>query len=359
MLNDGLISVKVEKIVGSRVYTRCVGGGELKSSKGINVRGGGLSADALTEKDKEDLKSACILKADYIALSFVRSADDIRIARTMISDHQGQAGVIAKIERKEALDVLDAILEESDGVMVARGDLALEIGDAQVPLVQKQIISRARVHVKPVIVATQMMESMIVNKTPTRAETSDVANATLDGCDAVMLSAETAIGSHPAEVIQSMARICTTVEKSKWWIETQDQDQIDKIMHSPDGFIAWSAAHAAMYQGVGAIVSLTESGITALRISRYRFSMPVFGLCQDHAGLGKMTLYRGVYPILFDIEQYLSHQVSDEALRKLHDMKLIETQEKVIVTKGDSIGVPGKTNSMKILSWDECVIVKI
>ena len=270
VLNDGLISVKVCSIEGTKVFTQCVVGGELSSSKGINVRGGGLSASALTEKDLEDLESGCRLGADYIALSFVKDAQDIIRARSLIKKHGGHAGVVAKIERKEALDHLDQIISASDGVMVARGDLALEIGDAEVPIVQKQILQRSKTFVKPVIIATQMMESMIVNKTPTRAETSDVANATLDGCDAVMLSAETAIGEHPEEVIQAVARTCQMVEQSKWWHSQTENFPIDHMINERSGVIAWSAAQMAMQQPVSGLVTITESGLTALRISRFR-----------------------------------------------------------------------------------------
>ena len=325
-------------------------GGELKSNKGINVRGGGLSASALTEKDIQDLEYGCKLGADYIALSFVKQAQDIHFAKELIQSHGGHAGVIAKIERKEALDQLDSIIAASDGVMVARGDLALEIGDAQVPLVQKQILAKARKLIKPVIIATQMMESMITNKVPTRAETSDCANATLDGCDAVMLSAETAIGEHPQEVIQVVARTCMTVERSAWWGQSNTDEMPSEMTDSRPGMIAWSAAQMAMQQPVSALVPITESGLTALRMSRFRINLPIFAVCSNQIGLGRMSLFRGVYPIYSNFSKMQSYQLPDHVLQLLVDKKLILDSEYVVVTKGDVVGSPGETNSIKIIS---------
>jgi pyruvate kinase len=354
LLNDGLISVKVVAIEGTSVITECVVGGELSSSKGINVSGGGLSASALTEKDIQDLKFGCQLGADYIALSFVKNAQDIEQARHLIHQQGSDAGVIAKIERKEALEQLDSIIESSDGVMVARGDLALEIGDAQVPVVQKQIVQKARFHMKPVIIATQMMESMIINTAPTRAETSDVANAIIDGCDAVMLSAETAIGKHPHEVINVMAKVCLTVERSIWWdrdFKDQREESVREMSHA--SAIAVCAAQMALLKNISAVVSVTESGTTALHISRFRVHMPIFGVCGNLQGLGKMTLYRGVRPVYFDYNQLKNHELADRVLEKLVDEQYILSKDHVIMTKGDVIGQKGATNSIKVISLDQ------
>jgi pyruvate kinase len=354
LLNDGLISVKVTAIEGTSVVTNCVVGGQLSSSKGINVRGGGLSASALTQKDIEDLKFGCELGADYIALSFVKNAQDIEGAKQLIQQAGSNAGVIAKIERKEALDQLDAIITASDGVMVARGDLALEIGDAQVPVVQKQIVQKARFHMKPVIVATQMMESMIVNTSPTRAETSDVANATIDGCDAVMLSAETAIGKHPDQVIATMAQVCLTVESSTWWdrnFEDQKSETLSEMSHASG--IAICAAQMAFLKDMAAVVSITESGLTALRISRFRVHMPIIGVCGHTHGLGKMTLYRGVKPVYCDYNLLKNHELTDYVLIKLVNEGYFLSKDHVIMTKGDVIGQKGATNSIRVTSLDE------
>lgn len=354
LLNDGLISVKVVAIEGTAIITKCVAGGELSSLKGINVRGGGLTASALTEKDIQDLKFGCQLGADYIALSFVKNAEDIEKARELMGQSNSEAGVIAKIERKEALDQLDSIIQASDGVMVARGDLALETGDAQVPVVQKQIVQKARFHMKPVIIATQMMESMIVNAAPTRAETSDVANATIDGCDAVMLSAETAIGKHPHKVIAAMANICLTVERSEWWdrdFETQNAASFTELSH--EAAIAVCAAHLASIKDIAAVVSVTESGLTALHISRFRVHPPIIGVCGHLKGLGKMTLYRGVLPVYCDYNQVHHDELADYVLKLLVNKTYVLSKDHVIMTQGDVVGQKGATNGIKILSMDK------
>ncbi len=347
LLNDGLLTFRVDKVDGPRVHCHVLQGGLLSNHKGINKQGGGLSAKALTEKDLEDLKFAVKMDVDYIALSFPRNADDIHEARHLISAAKGNSGIIAKIERIEAVSAIDEIIMASDGVMVARGDLAVEIGDAEVPMVQKLIIQRARTLDKPVIIATQMMESMIHHPVPTRAEVSDVANAVLDHADCVMCSAETATGDFPIETIESMARVCRTVEKqpqthhSKHRVECQFK-RIDET-------IAMATMYTANHFDVRAVVALSESGATPLWMSRIRTKLPIYGLSRFNRSLGKMTLYRGVYPIYFDVTQCTRDEVNQKAIDILLQKNFLEKGDRVILTKGDHLGRSGGSNAMKIL----------
>lgn len=347
LLDDGRIELVVKAVSGSEVHCEVVQGGVLSNHKGINKKGGGLSAKALTEKDRQDLIFAVNASVDYLALSFPRSADDIHEARALMEAQQGDAGIIAKIERAEALSVLDDIILASDGVMVARGDLAVEIGDAEVPVVQKRIIQRARSLDKPVIIATQMMESMIQSAVPTRAEVSDVANAVLDHADAVMCSAETATGQYPVETIEAMSRVCLVVEK-------QPQTQVSKHrmeceFKRIDEAIAMATMYTANHFPVEAVVALTESGATALWMSRIRTKMPIYGLSRFPRSLGKMTLYRGVYPIYFDVTQCLRDTVNFDAITLMENNQLLSQGDCVILTKGDHMGRSGGSNAMKIV----------
>lgn len=347
LLNDGLITLCVEKIDGSRVHCIVVQGGELSNHKGINKKGGGLTAKALTEKDHEDLLFAVKMDVDYLAISFPRNAQDMQEARDLITAAKGTCGIIAKIERVEAVSAMDEIINVSDGVMVARGDLAVEIGDAEVPMVQKHIIHRARALDKPVIVATQMMESMIHNSVPTRAEVSDVANAVLDNADAIMCSAETATGAFPIETIQAMDRVCRVVEKQP---ETQQsKHRVECEFQRVDEAIAMATIYTANHFAVRAVVALTESGATPLWMSRIRTGLPIYGLSRFSRTLGKMTLYRGVYPIYFDVTQCERNHVNEKAIAILEEKKLLQKNDYVILTKGDHLGRSGGSNAMKIL----------
>ncbi|MBU1926999.1 MAG: pyruvate kinase [Gammaproteobacteria bacterium] len=346
LLDDGRIVFKVLKKEGSRVFCRVVVGGELSNNKGINRLGGGLSAKALTEKDKEDIRFAAKLEVDYFAISFPRSAADIEEAKTLIAEAGSSAGVISKIERVEAVQAIDEIIHVSDGVMVARGDLGVEIGDAQLPAVQKQIIQRARGLDKPVITATQMMESMIHNMIPTRAEVFDVANAVLDNTDAVMLSAETAAGEHPDVVVATMARVCLGAEKQ---LETQvSKHRLECRFNTIDEAIAMSAMYCANHVDIAAIVCLTESGQTPLLMSRIRTGIPIFALSRFVATQRKTNLYRGVHPIAFDATKMPSEKIDQYAIQLLKDEGILKNDDLVIITKGDIIGISGHTNSMKI-----------
>lgn len=347
LLDDGRIRLRVKEVNLHRIICDVEVGGELSSNKGINRLGGGLSAPALTEKDKKDIVHAANLSADYVAVSFPRSADDMQQARTLIETAGSDAGLIAKIERTEAVENLDEIISASDAVMIARGDLAVEIGDAQVPMVQKNIITRARVLNKPVIVATQMMESMIQSKVPTRAEVSDVANAVLDLTDAVMLSAESAVGDHPAIVVDVMSRVVLAAEKQP---STMVSNQVvDHAFDRVDEAIAYASVYAANHLSIKAIICLTESGATPLWMSRIQTGIPIFSLSRHVRTRGKVTLYRDVYPIEFDVTKCTRDEVNRKAVETLQKKEFIKEGDLVILTKGDLVGILGGTNAMKIL----------
>lgn len=350
LLDDGRIVLSVMKVENQKIICQVGVGGELSNHKGINRLGGGLSAGALTDKDRADLKIAAALNVDYVAISFPRSAEDINEARALLTAANSQAGIIAKIERTEAVAAIDEIIKASNGVMVARGDLAVEIGEAEVPAVQKLIIHRARALDKPVITATQMMESMIHSSVPTRAEVSDVANAVLDGTDAVMLSAETAVGDHPVKVVATMARICLSAEKSP---RTQiSRHRVEFQFNRVDEAIAMATMYTANHLQIRAIIALTESGSTPLLMSRIRSGIPIFGLSRHDATLGKMTLFRGVYPTYFNVVESESQNVNQQAIAELQQRGYLNEGDLVIITKGDSMGVLGGTNTMKIVRVD-------
>ncbi len=313
LLNDGLIVLVVDKVIGDAVHTIVTVGGELSNNKGINKQGGGLTAPALTAKDMEDIKTAMAFRCEYLAVSFPKNATDMEMARQLANvagePYQHKPALIAKIERSEAIPVLDQILRASDGIMVARGDLAVEVGNAAVPALQKKMIKRARELDKVVITATQMMESMIVNPVPTRAEVSDVANAVLDGTDAVMLSAETAAGKYPVETIAQMAAIAQAAEAAE--DVALDADFTNRHFGRIDQSIAMGALFTAHHLGCKAIVALTESGSTALWMSRHKIHVPIYALTSQQQSLRKMTLYRNVRPLLMP-----SYTDRDEALAK-------------------------------------------
>lgn len=347
LLDDGRIVLLVKKVEGSRIICQVKVGGELSNNKGINRLGGGLTADALTDKDKADLLVAVAAKVDYVAVSFPRDAKDIQIARDLLRVAGGDAGIIAKIERAEAVTHIDEIIAASDGVMVARGDLAVEIGAAQVPGVQKRIIRRARALDRPVITATQMMESMITNAIPTRAEVSDVANAVLDHTDAVMLSAETAVGDHPDLVIETMANICIAAEKER---STKiSRHRVEQEFTRIDEAIAMAAMYTANHLNIKAIIALTESGSTPLMMSRIRTDIPIYGLSRHTLTLGKMTLFRDVHPVYFDVTKTTPATVNKESMLALKQLDLVNQDDLILLTKGGVSGVHGGTNTLKIL----------
>ena len=353
LLDDGRIELLVDRVDNSRLICTVKTGGELSDNKGINRKGGGLSAGALTAKDRMDLKAAAAIQVDYIAVSFVRDASDLQTTRKILNEVKATAGIIAKIERSEAIQAVDEIIQASDGVMIARGDLGVEIGDAEVPAIQKQIIERARSLDKPVITATQMMESMIQSPVPTRAEVSDVANAVVEGTDAIMLSGETAVGRQPEKVVTAAERVCLAAERQP--CTRISRHRLDRRFKRVDEAISMSAMYAANHLDIKAIVALTESGSTPLWMSRIRTAIPIFGLSRHANSLGKMTLYRNVYPLFFDVTRHQRDEIKREAINVLQRRGLLNPGDMAIITKGDQDGVYGVTNAMKIVEVGQVV----
>jgi len=349
LLNDGMLEFDVVNVEGTRVICKVVRGGVLSNNKGINRKGGGLTAPALTEKDMEDIKTAALIKADYLAISFPRSGDDMRFARKLMHEAGGESLLMAKIERAEAIPALADIIDASDAIMVARGDLSVEVGDAAVPGLQKRMIKMARAKNRLVVTATQMMESMITNPIPTRAEVSDVANAVLDGTDAVMLSAETAVGDYPVETIAAMARICLKAE-GEAEVHALDRRSTQQKYARIDQSIAMAALFAASHFNVRAIVAMTQSGSTALWMSRVNASVPIFALTPNPQTLTKVTLFSGVHPVLFpSSDSQQTHQELIDAEMHLVAKGYVKDGDLVVVTVGESIGKSGHTNTMKIV----------
>ena len=348
LLNDGHIVLWVEEVVGTEVRCKVVVGGKLSNNKGINKQGGGLSAPALTDKDREDIRFAAELKADYIAVSFVQSADDVELARSLLREAGGQGGIVSKIERAEALNCIEDIIDAVQGLMVARGDLGVEIGDAELPAVQKRLIQDARIMNCVVITATQMMESMIESPIPTRAEVFDVANAVLDGTDAVMLSAETAAGKYPVKAIEAMDRVCKEAEKQS--AVRRSDHRLHSVFGRIDESIAMATMYTANHLGVAAIACLTESGSTPKWMSRISSGIPIYALTNHVATRRKVTLFRGVYPVSFELAEGVDSQHANvEVIEELQRRGAVRDDDLVIITKGDLNGVAGGTNVMKII----------
>jgi pyruvate kinase len=349
LLNDGLIVMTVDVVTGDRIHTTVNLGGELSNNKGINKRGGGLSAAALTAKDMEDIRTAMSFQADYVAVSFPKNATDMEMARQLCNVAAGEyghkPGLIAKIERAEAIPKLHEILMASDGIMVARGDLAVEVGNAAVPALQKRMIKMAREYDKVVITATQMMESMISNPVPTRAEVSDVANAVLDGTDAVMLSAETAAGKFPLETVIEMAKICHAAEDNEEF--RLEADFSGKTFSRIDQSIAMGALFTAHHLGAKAIVALTDSGSTALWMSRHLIHVPIYALTSKIATQRLMTLYRNVRPLFMDTSADRDTALA-EVENNLKTRGLVQKGDVYAITCGEPMGAPGGTNMLKI-----------
>lgn len=351
LLDDGRIELLINKIEQNKVYSQVIIGGILSNNKGINLKGGGLSAKALTDKDKADIKTAAKIDVDYLAVSFPRCADDILLAEKLIRAENCQAGIVAKIERAETVacdQTLDEIIKASAAVMVARGDLGVEIGDAELIGVQKKIIQRARSLDRLVITATQMMESMITNAIPTRAEVFDVANAVLDGTDAVMLSAETAMGNHPIRVVEAMSRVCIGAEKEN--VTQVSGHRVELQWDNVDESIAMATMYVANHlPEIKAIVCLTESGATPLLMSRIRSGIPIFALTRLQSTKRKMALYRGVEAISFDPTVLARHDVNRLAIEELIKLNIVSNGDLVVLTKGDHMGELGGTNALKIV----------
>lgn len=351
MLDDGRVQLRVERVEGRKVHTTVTVAGPLSNNKGINKQGGGLSAAALTEKDKADILTAAMIQVDYLAVSFPRSGADLDYARALAQQAGSNALIVAKVERAEAVasdEAMDDVILASDVVMVARGDLGVEIGDAALVAVQKKLIARSRQLNKIVITATQMMESMISSPMPTRAEVMDVANAVLDGTDAVMLSAETAAGDFPEETVKAMANVCVGAESHP--SVKVSKHRLDARFTSVEETIALSTMYAANHlEGVKAIIALTESGATPKLMSRISSSLPILGLSRHDTTLAKMALYRGVLPIYFDSTIYPADELAQKALESLTKAGYLHSGDLVLMTKGDAMETIGGTNTCKVL----------
>jgi len=350
LLADGLIKLDVESVEGSRIVTRVAQGGTLSNNKGINRLGGGLTAPALSAKDMEDIRTAAAIAADYLAISFPKNKEDMYMARELLRAAGGRAQLIAKIERAEAIVALAEIIDASDGIMVARGDLAIEVGNAAVPGLQKRMIRMALDRNKLCITATQMMESMILAPVPTRAEVSDVANAVLDGTDAVMLSAETATGRYPIETVETMAQICVEAEKS---VSAEfDRDVLNRAFTRIDQSVAMAALFTAYHLKVKLIASLTQSGSTALWMSRHNSGCPIFGLTPEVATQRKLALYRNVQPLYFE-----QGAERDAVLLAAEDLLVanghVQNGDLIVLTIGEPMGKSGGTNTMKLVRVGE------
>ncbi|HEX7011363.1 MAG TPA: pyruvate kinase [Steroidobacteraceae bacterium] len=349
LLNDGQIVLEVVDVKGPRINTRVAVGGELSDNKGINKQGGGLSAGALTEKDRADIKLAAELGVDYLAVSFARDGDDIEEARELLRREGGHGHLVAKIERSEALVNLDRIIQASDAVMVARGDLGVEVGYAELTGLQKHIIDATRRRNRVSITATQMMESMIHNPLPTRAEVSDVANAVMDGTDAVMLSGESAVGKYPVKAVQAMAQVILGAEKYESSHSPVRHRTEGGMSERTDEAIAMAVMYTANHLKVKAIVALTESGSTPLWMSRIRSDIPIYAFTRHEETRRRVMLYRGVYPVTFDITHTNAQLLYADIFKLMLKLGMVETGDRIILTKGELSGVAGKTNAMKIL----------
>ncbi len=349
LLADGQIVLDVESVSATRIECRVRVGGELSDRKGLNRQGGGISAPALSEKDKDDIRFAAEEGIDYVAVSFARDAGDIEQARSLVRQAGGDARIIAKIERQEAVANLAGIIEAADAVMVARGDLGVEMGYAELTGLQKTIIHQTRNRNRVVITATQMMESMIQNPVPTRAEVSDVANAVMDGTDAVMLSAETATGRYPVKAVQAMAQVIEGAEKYQLQ-HSRTRHRVEGYFKGTEEAIAMAVMYTANHMKVRVIVALTESGATPLWMSRIRSDIPIYAFTRHESTQRRVTLYRGVYPVIFDVTNYKTNpELYNAIFARLLELKLVQPGDYVILTKGELSGVQGGTNSMQIL----------
>src|SRR5579872_5819530 len=349
LLCDGQIVLDVDRVSGTRIETRVRAGGELSDRKGLNRQGGGISAPAISEKDRDDIRFVAEEGIDYMAVSFARAAADIEQARTLVREAGGEARVVAKIERHEAVANLPEIIESADAVMVARGDLGVEMGYAELTGLQKTIIHQTRARNRIVITATQMMESMIQSPVPTRAEVSDVANAVMDGTDAVMLSAESATGRYPVKAVQAMAQVIEGAEKYQL-THSRTRHRTEGQFKGTEEAIAMSVMYTANHMKVRAIVALTETGATPLWMSRIRSDIPIYAFTRHEVTRRKVTLYRGVYPVIFDVTGAdRMERLYNATFARLLELELVQRGDLVILTKGELSGVEGGTNSMQIL----------
>ena len=348
LLDDGQIVLEVSEIKSSRIICKVVEGGLLTDHKGLNKKGGGLSAPALTDKDKKDIIEAANLDMDFVSVSFARNAADIIEARQLLREAGGQGHIVAKIERAEAVDNINEIIDASDVIMVARGDLAVEVGYAAMTGLQKSLIRRTRIRNKVSITATQMLESMITSSSPTRAEVSDVANAVMDGTDAVMLSAETAIGNFPSQAVETMSELCVGAERHETFRRPRNNRLEDDFSYI-DEAIALAAMYTANHLQVSAIIAFTESGSTTQWMSRARSDIPIYAFTRHEATCRRVAIYRGVYPASFDIVRAESGEIYQSAIRALEEAGVLSAGDLVLFTLGEMAGVSGGTNTLRIL----------
>ena len=347
LLDDGLIALEVLDVIPQFVHCRVTVGGRLSDRKGINRLGGGLTVAALSDKDRNDIRLAAEIGVDFLAVSFVKCAADVEQARTLLREAGGEAAIVAKIERTEAIAALGEIIDASDVVMVARGDLGVEIGDAELPGLQKKIIRETLERSRAVITATQMMQSMVESPIPTRAEVLDVANAVIDGTDAVMLSQETASGRHPDKAVAAMRRVCLGAERQ--FEPTTDVSPGVHPLDRTDQAIALATMFLASRIGVRATIALTESGATARWLSRHRSSVPIYALSRNAAARRRMMLFRDVHPIEFDPHDVGPMHAAREAIQHLYNLGHLAADDRVILTTGDHTGQLGGTNTLKLL----------
>jgi pyruvate kinase len=349
LLDDGQIVLEVQRAEGTEVHCTVVQGGELANKKGLNKRGGGLSAPALTDKDREDILTAAEEGLDFVSVSFARDAHDIEEARQLLRSAGGHGYIVAKIERAEAVQNIKAITEVSDAIMVARGDLAVEVGYAAMTGLQKGLIRLARAQNTVSITATQMLESMINHASPTRAEVSDVANAVMDGTDAVMLSAETAVGRFPVQAVATMSELCIGAEKHETFRRAANY-RLEDVFEHVDEAIAMAVMYVANHLRVKAIIALTESGSTTLWMSRVRSDIPIYAFTRHENTRRRVTLYRGVFPVSFDVVHTDPAQLNRNIFDALRGNGVLEPGDLVLLTKGELQGVAGGTNTMQILA---------
>jgi len=348
LLDDGQIVLEVKEVNSSRVHCIVREGGDLADHKGLNKQGGGLSAPALTAKDRKDIRLAAELGLDFVSVSFARSAEDINEARELLRAADGHAHIVAKIERAEAVQNINGIIDASDVIMVARGDLAVEVGYAALTGLQKGLIRRTRMRNKVSITATQMLESMISHASPTRAEVSDVANAVMDGTDAVMLSAETAVGKYPVQAVRTMSEVCVGAEKHESFRRAANY-RLEDIFGRVDEAIAMAAMYVANHFRVKAIIALTESGATTLWMSRVRTDIPIYAFTRHEATRNRVRMYRGVYPVQFDIVHTQAETLHLEAFDVLRRQGVVAGGDLVLFTTGEMRGVQGQTNTLQII----------
>ena len=347
LLDDGMLQLRVESVQGERIATTVLNDGTLSDRKGLNRLGGGLSLGALTDRDRELIQVAAQIEADFIAVSFCRNAADMEEARAIARAAGSDAALVSKIERTEAIENLAEIVDASDVVMVARGDLGVEIGDAELPGLQKKIIRESLLRNKVVITATQMLQSMVDSPIPTRAEVLDVANAVIDGTDAVMLSQETAAGAYPVRAVEAMARICTGAER-QFEMDT-DFEKAPRNLERVDQAIAMASMFLSEHIGVRAIIAMTESGGTARFLSRFRSSVPIYGLSRYIGARRRMAMMRDVFPVEFDSRGLASRDAARQAVKLLHEQGVLDVGDRVMFTSGDHMEHHGATNTLRLL----------